>query len=147
MLLGVEVTGQPWITQATVVPSGQGSLTYYELPAGARNLAVDRARQSDARLGYLGDWHSHPVNIGPSATDRQTMRTLVAHGDHPKPLLLLARRCADGYELDARQRTAAQLRALELVAAGALPAHHRSRCVCVRLGRFGRRTRREKRSR
>lgn len=146
VLLGVAVAGRPWITQATIVRSRRGSPTYYELPAGARHRAVDRARTGDARLGYLGDWHSHPADFGPSATDRRTMRELAAHGDGPKPLLLLARRRADGYELDAHQQSGRGLRALELVAAGALPVHRRGPLAATRFGRpSGRRRRRKAR--
>ncbi len=144
VLLGVSVAGRPWITQATVVPSGPGSPTYYELPAGSRHRAVDRAREGDARLGYVGDWHSHPADIGPSATDRKTMRELVAHGDCPKPVLLLARRRVEGYELDAHQQTGRQLCALELVAAGALPVQRRGLFTGTRFGGSGRCRRRKK---
>lgn len=144
VLLGVSITGRPWITQVTVVPSEQGSPTYYELPAGARHQAVDRARESDGRLGYVGDWHSHPADIGPSGTDRKTMRELVTHGDCSEPVLLLARRRTELYELDARQQTGRELRRLELVAAGELPLHRRSPFAGARFGRSSRRRRRRR---
>jgi proteasome lid subunit RPN8/RPN11 len=138
VLLGVSVAGRPWITEATVVPTGEGTPTYYELPAGARHQAVDRARERDARLGYLGDWHSHPADIGPSGTDRGTMRELATQGDCPEPLLLLARRQAASYELDAHQQTRRKLGMLELVAAGSLPVQQRSALKGAHSGRSSR---------
>lgn len=68
-----EDTGRPWVTHAVEVPSRKSDRNHYELPAGARRRVVMRLRKSDSRLGYLGDWHSHPVNVGPSPTDIESI--------------------------------------------------------------------------
>lgn len=54
----------------------------YELGITDLNTALAGylARTTDARLGYVGSWHSHPAPVGPSFTDRHTFRrTARAH--------------------------------------------------------------------
>lgn len=122
VLIGVEAERRPWVTHAVTVPSRRATPVYYQIPAGARRRAVLRTRRSDPRLGYLGDWHSHPADIGPSGKDRQTMGELSADRDSgcPRPVLLLARRRGEDYWLDARQQVGPKLRELRLVIAGPL---------------------------
>jgi proteasome lid subunit RPN8/RPN11 len=124
VLLGVYVAGRrPWVVQAVVVPSQNATHGSYELPAGARPAAVDSARRIDTRMGYLGDWHSHPADVGPSATDVRTMKTLAADDALcPHPVLVIARRTRRGYRLDARQLARRNLRKLRVIAAGGLPS-------------------------
>jgi proteasome lid subunit RPN8/RPN11 len=122
VLIGVAAGGRPWVTLAVTVPSRRRTPVYYELPAGARGAAVDRARRRDGRLGYLGDWHSHPVDVGPSDKDRSTMAALAeGDADCPRPVLVIARRSGEGYLLDAHQQVGIRLRPLRLIAAGPLP--------------------------
>lgn len=122
VLIGVENKRRPWVTQAVTVPSRQATPVYYEIPAGARQRAVRRLRRDDPRLGYLGDWHSHPAGIGPSDKDRETMADLAADRDSDcsRPVLLLARRRGEGYWLDAHQQVGSKLRELRLIMAGPL---------------------------
>lgn len=123
VLVGVAVGGRPWVTEAVVVPSEKQTPTYYQLPEGARHTVVDAARERDSRLGYIGDWHAHPADIGPSDPDLTTMRELSSDrdADCPRPVLLIARRAGATYRLDARQFTGWRLRELRVIAAGALP--------------------------
>lgn len=125
VLLGVYTTaGRPWVCQAVVIPSRKSTPTYYDVVAGARPEAVEAARVHDMRLGYLGDWHSHPADVGPSAVDRATMQRIGADPDAhcAHPLLIIARRDAGGgYRLDARQLARRRLRQLHVIAAGDLP--------------------------
>ena len=124
VLLGVLVKRhRPWVVEAVVVPSEQARHAYYELPANARPQAVDAARHVDRRLGYLGDWHSHPADVGPSETDRRTMTALAADPEAQcsHPVLLIARRTPTGYRLDAREVAKRKLRKLRVIAAGGLP--------------------------
>lgn len=130
VLLGVYVQRQrPWIVEAVVVPSQQAGHTYYELPPDARPEAVDAARRADKRVGYLGDWHSHPADVAPSETDIATMRRLAADAGAKcqHPVLLIARRTRAGYRLDARQLANRKLRKLRVIAAGGLPRNERRR--------------------
>lgn len=122
VLIGVEAERRPWVTRAVIVPSQRATPAYYEIPAGARRRAVRRLRRDDPRLGYLGDWHSHPANIGPSGKDRETMAVLAADRDSgcSRPVLLLARRRGEDYRLDARQQVGSKLRELRLIIAGPL---------------------------
>ena len=125
ILLGV-YTGRrrPWILQAPVVESEAAARAYYEVPAGARPRVVDHARASDRRLGYLGEWHSHPADVGPSGLDSETVQRIAANPEAgcPHPVLIVARRRESDYDLDARQLARVRLRRLRLIAAGGLPA-------------------------
>jgi proteasome lid subunit RPN8/RPN11 len=123
VLLGVSISRRPWVTQAVVVPSEHQTPIYYELPSGARRTAVDNARRVDARVGYVGDWHSHPMDIGPSDKDRSTMSALAddVSAGCPRPVLAIARRRGSSYTLDLHQQVGRRLRPLRMVAAGALP--------------------------
>jgi len=120
VLIGVENGRRPWVTQAVTVPSRRATPVYYEIPAGARQRVVRRSRRDDPRLGYLGDWHSHPADIGPSDKDRETMAELAVARDSgcPRPVLLLARRRGEEYWLDPRQQVGSKLRELQLITAG-----------------------------
>jgi len=124
VLVGVRVGRRPWVTDAIVVPSEHQTPTYYELPEGVRRAVVDGARQRDERLGYIGDWHAHPADVSASSRDVDTMRRLASDCEAgcPRPVLLIARRVAHGYEIDAHQFTGRRLRDLRIIAAGPLPA-------------------------
>jgi proteasome lid subunit RPN8/RPN11 len=120
VLLGVSVARRPWATRAVVVPTARPSRTYYELPKGARPATVDAARRDDPRLGYVGDWHTHPFDMGPSGTDLATMRALARDASSVRPVLIIARCVGHRYRLDAWQFPGPSPRRLRLVAAGEL---------------------------
>lgn len=123
ILVGVLAHGRPWVTNAVQILSPKSSGTYYEVPAGARRKQVARLRRGDSRLGYLGEWHSHPLDLPPSADqDIVTMSEIAVDPEAgcPRPVLVLARRVNDGYMLDARQWTATALRELRLLRSGPL---------------------------
>lgn len=125
ILLGVYVAGtRPWVTAAPMIRPEEAGATFYVLPEGARPAAVDRARAGDARLGYLGDWHSHPLNAPYSQKDLTTIRRVAADTEaaSPNPLLLIAKRVGAGYVLDVRQFSRRRLREQRVIAAGDLPA-------------------------
>lgn len=141
VLLGVTLNGRAWVTKATVVIPERISPTYYEIPAGARHDAVDQARTEDRRIGYVGDWHSHPMDIAPSSTDRSTMRKLAADRESgcAEPVLILARRREERYVFDPYQHRARHLVALELIGAGALQPPTTKSAVPARTSRQDRR--------
>lgn len=124
VLIGVLTGSRPWVTHAVHVPSPTSTSTSYEIPAGARRRAVDRARRFDPRVGYLGDWHSHPADVDPSTCDERTMAKVAAdpYAYCTMPLLFVLRRVSDGYWVDARQWTGRSLRALQILRAGPLAA-------------------------
>jgi proteasome lid subunit RPN8/RPN11 len=125
VLLGVLAHGRPWITAAVEVPDAAATGVYYELEGGAAPAIVDAMTLLDRRLGYLGEWHSHPADVGPSELDRESMRVIAADlsAGCAHPVLLIARRRGSGYGLDARQLQRRRLRSLDLIDAGPLPPH------------------------
>lgn len=112
--------GRPWVTKAVEVRSPEAGPTHYEMPAGARGRTVRRLRKKDHRLGYLGDWHSHPIDLNPSCTDSRSIASISVSGDCSRPLLFVLRRVNDGYELDGRQWTGASLRRVRILDSGPL---------------------------
>jgi Prokaryotic homologs of the JAB domain len=125
ILVGVHTRGsRPWIIHAVEIHSKNSGSSHYVVPAHRRRRVIERLRRKhDARLGYLGEWHSHPLDVGPSNADGDSIRAI---GGDPstgcaRPLLLIARRAGDGYHLDARQLDRGSLRPLDLIAAGQLP--------------------------
>ena len=122
ILVGVHVGTRPWITHAVEVESPGGGPFRYELPAGARHTVVARMRRQDSRLGYVGEWHSHPADSGPSRKDIESLERIAADRTSgcPRPLLVVVRRARDRYRLDAGQLVR-RLRAVRLVACGPLP--------------------------
>jgi proteasome lid subunit RPN8/RPN11 len=125
VLLGVLTRSRPWIITAAEVPHAEATGTYYELQGGAAPVIVDAMTVLDPRLGYLGEWHSHPADVGPSPLDAQSMRGVAADptAGCEHPVLIIARRRGSNYELDARQLQRRRLRVLHVIDAGPLPPH------------------------
>lgn len=103
ILIGVlDETGAPCITEAVELQPTQPSTRRYDVPGGRTTASVDAARDRDPRVGYLGEWHSHPTDQPASATDHATMRTLAAHPDTGDPVLLVVRPTGrDTFTIDA----------------------------------------------
>lgn len=121
VLIGVSVDERPWITDAVLVPSRKSSPVYYELTGEARRAAVDGARHRDPRLGYIGEWHSHTYDIGPSQLDRKTMASLAENdSDSPEPVLVIARLRAGAHTLEAHQQVDGRLMPRSMIATGPL---------------------------
>ncbi len=121
VLLGVRTAGRPWIVQAVEIPTSDSGRHHYRLPAGTTTAAVHHARRSDPRLGYLGEWHSHPADVGPSATDRATRRRLSLRNPWTGLVLIVVRDGEDGRWLDVRETCFSFLRSRETVITGDLP--------------------------
>lgn len=122
ILLGLNANGTPWITHIVEIPSDDRGRSHYRLPGGQTQAAVHAAREKDPRLGYLGEWHSHPADVAPSPTDRATMRRLT-YLRQPRfgPVLIVARRTNNGYNLDTRQIVFSRLCTRSLTTTGDLP--------------------------
>lgn len=122
ILVGVHLDGQPWVARAIEIETTDRGRHHYKIPAGATQPAVRTARRADHRLGYLGDWHSHPADIGPSRTDLATL-TLISmrHPRTPNPTLVVVRHPVHGHVLDARRIVAITPRVCELRLVGDLP--------------------------
>jgi len=103
ILLGVLADGRRWVAAVREIPSAHPERDRYQVPAGVTNGLVLEARRLDPRLGYLGDWHSHPADSGASGVDLATYLRLLRHAlsrGETTPLLVVARRAVDGWQLD-----------------------------------------------
>lgn len=129
---GVE---RPWVTDALEISSLRRGHAYYELPPGSRENAVSRIRRRDPRVGYLGDWHSHPADVGPSGTDATSIASIAVTGDCAAPLLFVVRRSCGEYQLDGWQWAGGALRRLSILHAGILPPT-RGRFTARRVARW-----------
>lgn len=103
ILIGLlDDTHTPCITQAVEFRPATPSPHRYRVPQGLTTAAVDSARETDKRLVYLGEWHSHPTDQPASRTDRTTMADLAANPDTGDPLLCVLRPTArDQFTIDA----------------------------------------------
>jgi proteasome lid subunit RPN8/RPN11 len=120
ILLGVYVKDRPWVTHSVHVESAEPRRNFYRLPLGVRPQVVDEMRKIDGRLGYLGEWHSHPANVGPSLKDKISIGHIawLSKADCPYPLLIVAKRNSTGYELDITEWAGWRLRPVRVVLAG-----------------------------
>ena len=122
ILVGVLTAGHPWIVAAMEIDTRDRGRTHYRLPANSTRTAVLEARTRDTRLGYLGDWHSHPHDIGPSPTDLATLAGIsLRHPRQPHPTLIVVRKAPVGYNLDARRIVICVPRVCRIISTGPLP--------------------------
>lgn len=121
VLVGVYAEGKPWITGAIEIPSNDRGRNHYRLPRGSTQPSVRAARAEDNRVGYLGDWHSHPADSGPSATDFFSLRIISYRRPlRPRPTMIVVRRRTDHYVLDAYQTIGMKAHACVIRTTGAL---------------------------
>ena len=122
ILIGVYVDGHPWVINAIEIPTTDRGRSHYRIPAGTDHPAVLKARTSDHRLGYLGDWHSHPHDVSPSRTDLTSLaRISMRRPLHPNPTQIVVRRTDHGYVLDARRIDTLVPRVCTVTLTGGLP--------------------------
>jgi proteasome lid subunit RPN8/RPN11 len=103
ILLGVMGDDRRWVTAVREIPSAHPERGRYQLPANVTNGIVLEARALDPRIGYLGDWHSHPADSGASGIDLATYLWLLRHAlsrSETTPLLVVVRRDAQEWQLD-----------------------------------------------
>jgi integrative and conjugative element protein (TIGR02256 family) len=93
------------------------------VPDGAWQLkqVADCYEQSGRTLEYLGDWHSHPNDIGPSGLDGATARKIAKSpaARCPHPIFLIATYVEEQWELRAYRYSARRLRRIEVRSAPA----------------------------
>lgn len=121
VLLGVRAGRDSWVTTVAHLPPEEPTPARYVLPKGATGPAVDVARARDPRVGYLGEWHSHPTGGGPSSSDRAVMQTLAWYLPFPQPLLIVVAAELDGYVLRGYTSRLFFLLPTEVVTTGPLP--------------------------
>ena len=122
ILVGVTVGDRPWVTGIIEIDSPDRGTRHYRLPSGSTQSAVRSARRGDYRLGYLGDWHSHPGDAGASGIDLATLAVMSARRrKFPMPTLLVVRRTSVGTILEATRFVRALPRPCVVLATGDLP--------------------------
>ncbi|OOK65323.1 hypothetical protein BZL29_7990 [Mycobacterium kansasii] len=123
VLIGVYLDGHPWIIKAIEIPTSDRGRSHYRIPAGATHAAVLTARAADHRLGYLGDWHSHPRDVGPSPTDLASLAMVSMKKPRlPNPTQIVVRRTDYGYDLNARRIVALFPHVCTIRLTGGLPS-------------------------
>ena len=121
ILVGVYVDGNPWVTQAIELPSPDRGRNHYRILGGTTQPAVKAAREGDSRLGYLGDWHSHPADSGPSPTDLASLALIsYRRPRRPNPTTIVVRKRGTQYVLDARRIAGVQVRTCDVRITGSL---------------------------
>lgn len=92
LLLGHYTEHGPRVTEAPVVPDPRATRIRYRRDAVTAGHILDSFLQSDDSgvLGYLGEWHTHPLPVGPSPTDVRASTRLAEQGGHDIALLVLA---------------------------------------------------------
>lgn len=92
VLLGHFHAGEPVVTTAPVVRDGKATRIRYRRDAAAAAAILRAQLEADRTglLGYLGEWHTHPLPIGPSTADRGAISALASDGGHDVVLLVLA---------------------------------------------------------
>ena len=107
ILLGVQAAGVPWITRVVELPTAHPEVARYQLPRGVTQAAVLAARAADPRLGYLGDWHSHPGDAPASPTDLRSYLGSVQfarHRSETRPVLAVVRLAPEGWRIEVSAR-------------------------------------------
>ena len=123
ILIGVYLDGHPWIITAVEIPTTDRGRSHYRIPAGTTHAAVLHARAIDHRLGYLGDWHSHPHDVGPSRIDLASLAFISMKRPRlPNPTQIVVRRTDRGYTLDARRIVTFAPRVCTIALTGSLPS-------------------------
>jgi proteasome lid subunit RPN8/RPN11 len=122
VLLGAVLDRRAVVAEAVEIRDLDATPISFRVKEGAIREAVDRSRQRDPRLGYLGEWHSHPLGSGPSPKDRVMMLTIAEEGEVENPVLILVHPHEDvGKDLLAFSTTNAGLKPAEIETSGGLP--------------------------
>jgi len=92
LLLGYYTVGGPLVLAAPVVRDSRATRVRYRRDATAAKQILDEHvhRDQAGLTGYVGEWHSHPLPIGPSGTDIDAVRALAQAGRHDVALLVMA---------------------------------------------------------
>ena len=92
ILLGCLVDGRSVVASIAEIADADASAQSYHIETGVAREAIVEAIDEDSRIGYMGEWHSHPSGGDPSPQDVGTMLALAQADDdeYPaKPVLLL----------------------------------------------------------
>lgn len=93
ILLGHFVDGEPTVTMAPVVTDSRATRIRYrrDVLVASRTLDLHIAGDRSGLLGYLGEWHTHPLPVGPSRIDHRAIHALARDGGDEVLLLVISR--------------------------------------------------------
>jgi proteasome lid subunit RPN8/RPN11 len=108
LLLGWWDNGTVIVRSAVEVVDPVASGTSWVRRETPAQQALDRAITALGHpwMGYVGDWHSHPVACGASAQDLHSIRS--ASRTYAQPLLLIVHRCDGVLDIRAARRGRSQ---------------------------------------
>jgi integrative and conjugative element protein (TIGR02256 family) len=102
ILLGHRVDAAVIVGQLLQVPDKEARPAKYLRRHALAQQALDRVmalERPDSPLGYVGEWHSHPGDVGPS---RQDVKELRASARQLKDAVALVVLCREGHSWIAR---------------------------------------------
>lgn len=120
VLVGTTISERIVVAAAIELPDSDATDAAFSITEGSVVEAIDAARASDERLGYVGEWHSHPNGGGVSTTDRATMMTIAAHPDVDQPILAIASPSGDAWAIEAMIATPTTTRPVSVELCGDL---------------------------
>lgn len=92
MLLGWWDKGSVVIEDVAVVEDENATTHSWVRNEGKAQLTLDQIKgeYASAPIGYVGDWHCHPADVGVSSTDIQSLK--VASAQYELPVVLIVRK-------------------------------------------------------
>lgn len=100
LIVGTRTADGVWIAGFVEIEVTRRHRSRFVIPAGATHPVIDKLRLGDTRIGYLGDWHSHPADAGPSRLDFSTLQDLAVGVLGERRLLGLVRRSDSSWDLE-----------------------------------------------
>lgn len=93
LLLGWWEGDVPTILDSLEVPDSQAGHTSWRRREQAAQEALSRVlrQRNDPDLGYVGDWHSHPADVGASGADLRELCRVSRQYDRPVALAVVRR--------------------------------------------------------
>ncbi len=123
ILVGCVIDGRPTIVEACEIPDPSATPRSYHVASGRTVESAEAARKRDPRLGYLGEWHSHPSVGDPSPLDTATMAANSVDAGVEHPVLIVSWPPGTPGEEDLRAFSVSPtaLRAASMATTGGLP--------------------------
>lgn len=94
VLIGFRIDNAVHVEEILTVNDNQATRTKFVLRSRTRDATIEDFRASlpsDSPLGYVGTWHSHLADAGPSTTDRLTFQKEVFSASDAVAMLILAK--------------------------------------------------------
>lgn len=122
ILAGVFMDGYPWITHVMQINPVKIFNNYYLLPKGRRPKVIKNLRKQNKLIGYLGEWHSHPFDIGLSTVDKESIKRIAKdkRANCPNPIIILVRQGNAYNNIEVKQFKRKYLVSMNMILAGSL---------------------------